>query len=427
MTNGSIIGYDMNDIACQISYYDEEQQEPETLEAAVDNYQIPLIISKQKDDWVIGKEAKKAGITKTGHAISKLFSKSLTGDKIEFGGESYDAIWLLCQFVYQSLKQFQKIEMLIFCVPIVNEDVAKMLKGLAHILKMDKGNIFVQDYKESFCNYMIYQPKELWQYETALFYCDRNEVRAYMLRKLEKLGGNGKGPYVTVDAVARAEMAELAFVYPVLNVETAKEADERFRLFIESVFDKKNISSVFLTGDGFENNWYPNSLRVLCNGRRAFLGNNLYSKGACYAAYRKSIGRVEGPVYLDENKLLERICLKMRNHGKEEWYPIVSWGSHWYEADGQWEVLLEDTEDIEVHIESLLSKEVRIENISLDGLPERTSYSIRLNIEILFIDQSTCKLILKDIGLGEIFPATDFYVERIIQLGGANGKFNSLS
>ena len=76
------------------------------------------------------------------------------------------------------------------------------------------------------------------------------------------------------------------------------------------MFDKKVVSSVFLTGDGFENNWYPNSLRVLCNGRRAFMGNNLYSKGACYTAMQRSMDLIDGPVYLDETKMTEQICLK---------------------------------------------------------------------------------------------------------------------
>ena len=34
-------------------------------------------------------------------------------------------------------------------------------------------------------------------------------------------------------------------------------------------------------------------------------------------------------------------------NGEEGWYPLVSWGNHWYESDRQFEVLLGDTEDIE--------------------------------------------------------------------------------
>ena len=216
-------------------------------------------------------------------------------------------------------------------------------------------------------------------------------------------------------------------IYPVLNVDKAKDADERFKGFIQSVFEKKVVSSVYLTGEGFENNWYPNSLKVLCNGRRAFLGNNLYSRGACYTSMRKCKDYDEGPVYLDDTKMTEQICLRMRVNGQEGWHPIVAWGTHWYEADGQWEVILEDTSDIEIHVETLAGEELQVETISLKGLPERRDYSLRLQIEALFMDERTCKLTFKDVGFGEFYPPTGFQVEKVLHLGGINGQFNSMS
>ena len=48
MKKGSILGVDLNEKSCQISYYDENKEEPETMEAAVDNYQIPLILGYYK-------------------------------------------------------------------------------------------------------------------------------------------------------------------------------------------------------------------------------------------------------------------------------------------------------------------------------------------------------------------------------------------
>ena len=86
----------------------------------------------------------------------------------------------------------------------------------------------------------------------------------------------------------------------------------------------------------------------------------------------------DGPIYLDGTKMTEQICLRMRIAGQEGWYPIVAWGTHWYEADGQWEVILEDTSDIEIHIESLDGEDLKVETVSLEGLPERTDYSLRL-------------------------------------------------
>jgi hypothetical protein len=58
MGQGSIIGYEINEKTCQISYYSEEQMEPQTLEVDEDNFQIPLIIGRLRDTW---KRSKKTG------------------------------------------------------------------------------------------------------------------------------------------------------------------------------------------------------------------------------------------------------------------------------------------------------------------------------------------------------------------------------
>lgn len=427
MEQGSIIGYEINEKTCQISYYNENESEPVTMEVDADNFQIPLIIGKLRNTWAYGKEAKRLATVKEGITVTKLLERALAGESVEFGEETYDAVWLLSKFIQMSLQSFPKISSIVFSVPELTEELAQLLRGIAVRMDVDKRRIFIQDYKESFCYYLFYQPKELWQYESALFSCDRNEIKAYMLRRLKPGFGGGKTTFVTVDEVASAHMKELAAVYPVLNEDKAKEADAIFCKFIEGVFDKRIVSSVFLTGEGFENSWYPRALRVLCNGRRAFIGNNLYSKGACYTAYRRMFMHIEDPVYLSDTKLTDQITVNLRVNGQEMWYPIVSWGSQWYESNNQWEVLLEDLEDIELHIESLVQGTLKTEVISLDKFPKRAEYSMRLQIETLFLDEKTCKITVRDMGFGEFFLPTDFQEEKIIYLGGNDGKFGSLS
>lgn len=427
MKQGSIIGYEINEKTCQISYYNEMESEPETMEVDADNFQIPLIIGKLRDTWAYGKEAKRLVSVKEGFTVTKLLERSLSGEKIEFGDETYDAAWLLSKFVQMSLQSFPKIKTIVFTVPEVTEELAQLLRKIAVQMNVEKRHIFIQDYKESFCNYLFYQPKELWQYESALFSCDRNEIKAYMLRRLKPGMGGGKITFVTVDEVASAHMKELAAVYPVLNEDKAKEADINFCRFIESVFNKRIVSSVFLTGEGFENSWYPRALLVLCNGRRAFIGNNLYSKGACYTAYRKLYPHIEDPVYLSETKLTDQITVNLRVNGQEMWYPLVSWGSQWYESNNQWEVLVENLDEIEFRVESLVQGNARTEVISLDKFPKRAEYSMRLKMETMFLDERTCKITVKDMGFGEFFMPTDSQEEIVLHLGGNDGKFGSLS
>ena len=153
----------------------------------------------------------------------------------------------------------------------------------------------------------------------------------------------------------------------------------------------------------------------------------MYSKGACYTAYRRTKDYKDTPIYLDETKMMEQICLKLRIGGLDKWYPLVTWGSRWYEADSQCEILLENNDDIEIHIESLAGNELQAVNVSLNGLPKRANYTLRLQVKTLFEDEKRCKISFKDLGFGEFFPATDFYVEQEIQLGGSNGQYHSLS
>ncbi len=427
MGKGSILGYDLNEKYCQISYYDEKKNEPETLEISSGNYQIPLALGYCDDEWIYGKSAELLAKMNDENIITDLYARAMRREKVELAGKKYDSVWLLAKFISLTLEQFKDIKVITFTSAKTDVDMSKMMKAIGRSLGLAKENVHVQDYKESFCYYMFNQPKELWQYESALFYCDEQKINASMLKKLQISNVKGKEMFVTVDEVASANIEELKALSSIMNEEKAKTADESFQAFIRNVFEKKVISSVFLTGDGFEKNWYPNSLKMLCNGRRAFIGNNLYSKGACYTSIRKYKGYTNGPVYLDETRMTEQISLRMRVDGKEGWYPIVAWGKRWYEADGQWEVILEDISDIEVHIETLAGDELQVETISLEGLEERKDYSLRLQIAIMFLDEKTCRMTLRDVGFGEFFASTGFYTEKVIHLGGSNGQFNSMS
>lgn len=428
MERGSILGYDLNEKYCQISYYNEAKEEPETLKVSSDNYQIPLSLGKIDGEWVYGLEAECLKAVDESLFVEDLFDKAFYHQKVAVGKRTYDAVWLLAKFIRLTLEKFEEIDYLTFTTPFTSVDMSKMLKSIGKHLGIPKDRVYVQDYKESFCQYMFYQPKELWQYESALIFSDAQKIKAYMLRRLNVVNNREKELFVTVDEVAKAHIKELEAIHLLVDdEEKARSADESFKAFIQSVFEKKVISSVYLTGEGFENNWYPNSLKVLCNGRRAFVGNNLYSKGACYTSVRIFRDDNDGPVYLDESKMTERISLRMRVNGKEGWYPIVSWGTRWYEADGEWEVLLEDDSDLEVHIESLAGEELQVEKIPMKGLPERTDYSLRLKIEIMFLEERLCRLTLKDVGFGDFYPASGFCVTKDIHLGGINGQFNSMS
>ena len=246
MKRGSILGYDLSEKNCQISYYDETKEEPVTLETAVENYQIPLILGYYNEHWVYGKEAKRLAEVQEENTISDLYVRAVRREKVEFAGKTRDAVWLLAKYIELTLEGFPEIEYITFSVADTNIDMSKMLKGIGRHIGVPKERVSVQDYKESFCQYMFYQPKELWQYESALFYCDAQQIRAFMLRKLNVAGNRGPGMFVTVDEVANAHMKELAAIYQVLRMWTRQEMQ---------MSSSKPLSKMYL-----RKKWYPPSI-----------------------------------------------------------------------------------------------------------------------------------------------------------------------
>ena len=87
---GYIIGYDLNENGCQISYYDEEKHELKTLEVAADNYQIPMMVGHYKEAWMFGREAQRAAMMEKGWVVSDLYRKAQRKEQIEIEGTVYE-------------------------------------------------------------------------------------------------------------------------------------------------------------------------------------------------------------------------------------------------------------------------------------------------------------------------------------------------
>ncbi|MDR1801279.1 MAG: DUF5716 family protein [Lachnospiraceae bacterium] len=422
---GSILGVELNNEYSQVSRYVLVDHEPETLDKESENSQIPLAIGIQDGRFVYGVTAKQLAKVSPEAVAFSFYESALKQESVELSGITYTGVHLLSEYLKLILEDFEDIEFLTFSVPYASEDGVKVIKKAAEAAGVLKERIRIQDYRESFCHYMFYQPKALWKYESALFSCDGKSMEAHMLRGLDIKGK--KDTFVIVEEVSKATVSDWDIYTPTEAPPDNTSADERFKTFIQGVFEKKIVSSVYLTGAGFENEWFPESLKVLCNGRRAFLGNNLYSRGACYAAHSMVRKVMETPVYLDEQRLIHKISMNMAVEGSQSEVLLVPFGVRWYEADNRIEAILEETADAEIKIEPLIGDGAKTEVISLEGLPGRKDYSLRLQIEVVFLNEECVQLTIRDLGFGDFFESSGFEVSKYFFLGGLYGELYSLS
>ena len=197
------------------------------------------------------------------------------------------------------------------------------------MLGLKNASLFLIGRAESFFYYNICQPEELWKQDVLL--CDFSGT---FLHTLLFTANRKTSPVACF--VEEADWKEVAA--------GRKDLDQRFLETMKAVIGDRNISCVYLIGEGFLGEWYQESLRFLCQERRVFLGNNLYSKGACYAArQRMTPGSVsEDYVFLGKDMLKANISLYVEKRGQDSCHPLLDAGTNWYEAKPEIVVIVYD-------------------------------------------------------------------------------------
>ncbi len=313
------------------------------------------------------------------------------------------------------LKPYGKIHeaaAVVFCVEQADEQTAAELRRAAmQMIGIPESRIFVQSREESFCAYVLHQPREIWRHQSVLFTCEGGELRSAVLNV------NGR----TIPAMARAEKEEKWQTG--LGDYTNGEKDLALSGIARDIFGGRPVSSVFLVGEGFDGKWYEESLKILCSaGKRVFAGNNLFAKGACYRAMEELKNPEERSyVFLGEDKIPYNVGIRTPGTGKDSLYTLLNAGTSWYEAKAQCEALLLDEPVLEFILKPMQGNMTMKESLELTGIPERPSRTTRLRIFVEFEGVEKLRIEVRDLGFGELFPSSDMVWNETVDLSQEGG------
>ncbi len=408
MENQYYLGLDLDDEYAVISFFQLNMKEPETVStvAGREVYQIPALLARHRKtgQWCAGEEAVKLMRSGEGEVVDAPFGRALRGEQVPVGKEFFPAKELFALFLKKvlwlsaRLKPPAVIERLVVSLDSLSREVTELFAWAAAKLNFTAGQVTLLDRKECFYYFCYSQNEELMRHDVCLFDCRGEELRCLRISRNQRTI-----PQVVTLAEERTNLG-------------SSGRDEAFLEMIKNFFQGRTVSSVYLVGDGFEGNWMKLSVAYLCRGRRAFIGKNLYSKGACYAAAVRA-KKLEWPyVYLGDNEMKVNVYLKVRNSGATEFFTLISAGDNWYEAVGECEVLLDGTPEIDFWLQQPDSREARIEKLELTDLPERPPRATRLQITAKPLSDSKVCIGIKDLGFGEIFPASEKMWEYVMSL-----------
>lgn len=407
-----IVGIDISDEYMQISYcVQDSENKVETLSmtAGVENFNIPTVLCKREgaNQWFFGRDALRMHAKEGGILLKNLVTLAADGEPVQVEGMQIEPISLLTLFLKRSmglLSQVQssdRIQGLAITCRHPGHRMTEVLSQAAMGLKLKTDRIFIQSYDESFYDYMLYQPEELWKTGALLMEYDSETIKTYYLDCNRR----------TTPMVVHIEEGEHQFAaYDPMNREESiptelVRMDREFLAICEDNCEGRQLSGVYLIGEVFNGGWMKESLKYLCRGRRVFQGNNLYSKGACFGMLERIKASEAGKahVFMGNDKLKSNIGMKLLRQGEEIYYAILDAGVNWFEAEKTFDFYIQDGNCVEIYISSLVGKGNKLAQIILEDLPEGLS---RLHAGFSLKDAEHLTVEIEDMGLGAMRAAT---------------------
>ncbi len=389
-----IIGYDLTNTCSQISYcYLKEGSSVETIayKAGGENYDIPTILCKKcgVNQWLFGREAVRfyENSPLEGILVDDLLQLALDGEIVQLGGKGYDPVALLTLFVKRSLgllagiAAWDKIYAMVFTCRELTPRLVEVMTTVVNALDLKHTRIYFQDYQESYYSYMLYQAKELWEDGSVLFDYREDKMQIMQLESNKK----------TKPVVMYINQKEVSFF----------GGDEEFLEVARSVMEERK-TSVYLIGEKFSGGWMDASLRYLCEGRRVFQGNNLYSKGACYCLLERFKPSKAGKeyVFLGEEKLKANVGMFVLKRGEESYLALLDAGVDWRDLTFECEIYLQDNNILELVITPMMGGKVNLVEIPLDGLVMKTGDVTRIYMHFVMLQENKLCVEIEDLGFG---------------------------
>ncbi len=412
---GSVfVGYDLGERYAQISYCFFEKGGVETLSpvAGTKQYNIPAMLCKRKGtkQWLFGKEAAAGALTEDMIPVEGLLSLARAGKELTIDGETYDPTALLTLFVRRSLgllsiiAPVEEIDAFMVTVDRTDDRMVEILLQVAANLNLKTDRIFFQSHTESLYAYMLNQPSELWAYHALICEHDGERLTTYRMSCNKRT--------TPIVALIEEQLFETLPVPDGDEDEAIKEdayrlADERFLEILQNLCDGRIVSSAYLLGDGFKEEWHRDSLRFLCKNRRVFQGNNLFSQGAVYSLLEKWSPSEAGKehIFLGEDKLKANIGMRLLRRGKESYYALLDAGENWYALHKSCEILLGEDKTLSFVITPLNGKNPQTKEIVLSGTKKTEAPFTRYRLEVSMASADTVQVVATDLGLGEFFPS----------------------
>ena len=399
-----ILGIDLEESFCQISYLNTRRfsagMDPHTFSyvAGREEFNIPSAAFQDPESgqWHYGRDALNLAAEKGQEPLTGLLALAReeelrNGQNTETGASGERGLFtdLLAGYLRYCLSLLsvevtaEETEAVTFSTAVMDRTNAAVLRRAAETLYPGLPGVSFEEHLKSFYHYVLMQDEEQRRKSVLLLdgWSDKELV-------LGCLSFNKK----TKPIVCFPEQ----YTIPIPEDADGAEMDRLVFDAVKKLMSEKEFSAAYLTGESLNGGWMKDSLNLICRGRRAFQGDNLYSKGAADSTlvYLGLAAKADKFFYLSMDAL------------------------RWYDAAAQIDILLEDGDEIVLTQTPVDTGSPRDIIVKLENLPQRPRATTRLRIRLSMRSADIMKIEAEDLGFGEIFPSSGMRWEQEIDING---------
>ncbi len=403
------IGLDLCRKNIQMSYYREDKQEPESIYQLnnTETYQLPNVMfySKRDEKWYVGNSVSAVRFQTEGVMVEDVIGGIEKNGRIVVAGKTYTYDELLLLLLKTQIMDFlNRSEEYQLCgltvtIETYQEKVYQVLCKLRKEFGLSEDAFYVMGHENAFFQYVMNQDEKLRINSVAMYEYGTEGMEYYRLDRRRQ------GKTEIYELLHQDMKQEIPYSMLFADMEAL---DQHFAGIAKKMMRETYISTVFLTGPGFSDKWIEESTKVLCDGRRVFMGQNIYTKGACYHARFGAYESGKDCVLCTDESNFFDIGVEIGElEGKKQFYPIANGGREWYNMKGRAMVYLDDTNRIHLIYRDKITKDMQREIIEISGLPKRPPKTTKLSLEVEMYDNRMGAIVIRDVGFGKIYPTTN--------------------
>lgn len=363
-------GIDIQNGSSQVCYFDENKKEPVSVAFSPNQY-------IQKNQIVLGQTDAQALALHLTELLS-LVQKQL----------------------------LPKPDKLCITIDKFDRNVLEVISEAMQLLCYGKDDWIVISHEESYAYYAFSQKKELYMNGVMLLDYETDGLRTHYMTIMRK-----NGLEIIPQESHFFDSQDIKDVAQ--KKRTLEQIKEQLCSCILESFKDKVMSAVYLTGAGFDNGQLPKELtHIICARKKAFAGQNIFVKGACYCAFEMCKEQNQERILACHNRITTGVELDISERGETKRFRLVKPGINWYTAARSVEFIIEDMRKIPVFFRPCDGSGDYEDVIDISEIPYRAGKMTRIRLDIIFDSDSRCKIKVTDMGFGDFVKASGVVIEK---------------